>query len=88
MEVARPTARAPSREKLTRKGTLTLGDALPRELVRVATEVLPAMARLGADGQIQLDAMIGAIRLAGLALVKNDARLMRRAHDDLLSFHL
>lgn len=71
-----------------RTGQLTLGEALPRELVRVATEVMPVMARLGTDGQTQLDAMIGAVRLAGLAMARNDARLMRRAHQDLLGFHL
>jgi hypothetical protein len=73
---------------LLSQGALTLAEALPREIVRVATEIMPVTARLGSGGQEQLDAMIGAIRLAGLALVKNDARLMRRAHDDLLGFHL
>ena len=77
-----------SRELVARTGRLTLGEALPRELVRVATEVLPVLARLGADGQVQLDALIGAVRLAGLALARNDAGLMRRAHQDLLGFHL
>lgn len=77
-----------SSEPVRTNAHLTLGEALPREIVRVATEVIPGVARLGEDGQAQLDAMIGALRLAAMALVKNDSRLMRRAHDELLAFHV
>lgn len=64
---------------------LTLGDALPREMVRVATEVLPEVVRRGEDGLVLLDAIIGAIRFAGYALAHADARLMRRAHAELIT---
>jgi hypothetical protein len=82
-------ARRKARETPVERGSrLTLGDALPREMVRVACEVLPAVARRGDDGKAMLDAICGAMRLAGFAMVHSDASLMRRAHAELLDFQL
>lgn len=67
---------------------LTLGEVLPREVARVACEVLPCVAGRGDAARAELDAIIGTIRLAGFALAEADVRLMRRAHAELLSIHL
>lgn len=67
---------------------LRLDESLPREMARVACEVVPALARLGQDGQVALDGALGAIRLAGLALCRKESALMRRAHDELVGYSL
>ena len=67
---------------------LTLGDALPAEMVRVSCDVLPELARRGDDGAAQLDAIKGSLRLAGYAIAHADTRLVRRAHGELIGFQL
>lgn len=67
---------------------LTLGDALPAEMVRVSCEVVPELARRGRDAEDQLDAVKGSLRLAGYAITHADARLMRRAHAELINIQL
>lgn len=67
---------------------LTLGDALPAEMVRVACDVLPELARRGDDAAAQLDAIKGSLRLAGYAIAHADTRLMRRAHGELIGIQL
>lgn len=67
---------------------LTLGDALPAEMVRVACDVLPELARRGREAEEQLDAIKGSLRLAGYAITHADPKLMRRAHDELIHVQL
>jgi hypothetical protein len=83
-----PTQRRALRTRLAVGSPLTLGDALPAEMARVACDVIPEVARRGDDGRAALDAIKGSLRLAAYAITHADTRLMRRAHAELIDFQL
>jgi hypothetical protein len=67
---------------------MTLGERLPREMARVACEVMPVYARLVPEGAPALEMMKLAIREAAEATARQDVSAMLVACKDLEGFHV
>jgi hypothetical protein len=65
---------------------MTLGERLPREMARVACDVMPLYAAIGLAGAPALELMKRAIRAAADATVQQDVVAMLLACRDLEGF--
>lgn len=66
----------------------TLAEALPREMVRVRDEVMPAYIAIGAPGALALYMMRMELDIAAAAMMNGDVVTMLRAYESLKGFHV
>lgn len=68
--------------------TITLGEALPKEMARVRDEVMPAYRDIGAPGLPALAMMRIELDIAAAAMMNGDVVTMLRAYESLKGFHV
>lgn len=66
--------------------TLSLGEALPREMARVRDELMPLYQKIGPVGEFALVMMRQSLDAAAKAMVEGDTIAMIRAYQDLKEF--
>lgn len=72
------------------RDTVTLADALPREITRVRDEVMPAYLALQGMPNVMVEPALAMMRMsldaASKAMIEGDVVAMLRAYEDLKGF--
>jgi hypothetical protein len=66
--------------------SLSLGEALPREMARVRDQVMPAYQQIGGVGQFALTMMRQSLDAAAKAMAEGDPIAMIQAYQDLKEY--
>jgi hypothetical protein len=68
--------------------SLSLGEALPREMARVRDDVMPIYQQIGGPGVFALMMMRQSLDAAAKAMAEGDTIAMIQAYQDLKEYHV